>query len=63
MSRKIHLVHQNSRHMSIKKSARILRPIRDCAAAMDEIAGVEKFKTDRRQARRQWRKEDEKYGW
>jgi hypothetical protein len=58
MSRNTNLVH-NSRNS--KKLARVLRPIRGCSAAVDEVAGVEKFKSDRRQARRQWRKEDEKY--
>lgn len=61
MSRNINLIHLNS----VKKPARVLRPVRgrlDELDELDEFGGVEKFKSARRQARRHWRKEDERYG-
>jgi len=51
----------NSHQTTPKKPARILRPVRGAPVTMDEIGGVEKFKSDRRTARREWRKEDERY--
>jgi len=58
MSRNINLIHLNT----IKKPARVLRPVRGRLDELDEFGGVEKFKSARRQARRHWRKEDERYG-
>ncbi len=51
----------NSRQMTGKKAIRLLRPVHGRPVVIDEVAGVQKFKNDRRQARLEWRKEDERY--
>ena len=61
MSRNTNKVHQKSHFASVNKPARVLRPVRGALATMDDVAGVEKFKNDRRQARHAWQKEDERY--
>jgi hypothetical protein len=44
----------------ISRSTRVTRSVRG-SAVLDDVAGLEKIKSSRRQARRQWRKEDRKY--
>jgi hypothetical protein len=48
-------------HRSTRSSKAARRPVHGRFIPLDALGGVEKFKSDRRQARRQWRKEDERY--
>lgn len=61
MSRNSNPVVRHPRRAAAGRPAGILRPVRGRIAAMDEIASVVKIRSDRRQARQAWQKEDRKF--